>query len=89
MEERYRRAATMIAVRTDRSAELARSRALATTKQPLPGEGERGESLLVKLQRPVPEARRPKVAADLCFGCVDWYMYPRRQPDAPTNNDTG
>jgi hypothetical protein len=54
-----------------------------------PDEEVTGDALLVKAQRPAAEGRKPASDADLCFGCVDWYMYPRRQPGAPTNDDTG
>ena len=78
----------MIAVRTDRSAEIAQ-RMQPIAKPGLPDEEAGDEELVVKLQRPASEGRKPAVDADLCFGCVDWYMYPRQQASKQANDDTG
>jgi len=79
----------MIAVRTDQSAEIARQRLRPSAKHGLPDEEGRDEALLVKVQRPGVEGHKPTVDADLCFGCVDWYMYPRQQAGKVSSDNNG
>lgn len=79
----------MIAVRTDRSAEIARQRLQPLAEHGLPDEEGRDAALLVKMQRPATEGRKPPVDADLCFGCVDWYMYPGPRAGKVSSDDTG
>jgi hypothetical protein len=79
----------MIAVRTDRSPALARSRIPSMAEQTTSDEEDRSDALLVKLQRPVTEGLKPVTDADLCFGCVDWYMYPRQRTGKTSSEENG
>ena len=79
----------MIAVRTDRSPALARSRVQPMAEKVTPDQEDREDAVLVKLQRPAAQGRKPATDADLCFGCVDWYMYPRQQTGKTSSDDNG